>query len=210
MTPPAIPGASAPDVIGPVSILNWPVAGPRSVRRHRQRPYTHVHLEVDLTPESLAAGRAHLVGRIEKALREREVEESNDLLRLLARVLHAFSSVGFVRIFHWEADPGGWLPLSEGGRPASETPLGQFLRALDSPAWKDAARARSFALRLGARGNLHADLVVRRLHRERRHAISIDLRGLFPESTVRDVVGALHERVPLTKASVTTVAYAGA
>ena len=40
MSPPSFPptGASAPDLVGPVSFLNWPVAGPRSTRRHRQRP----------------------------------------------------------------------------------------------------------------------------------------------------------------------------
>lgn len=212
MSPPAFPptGASAPDLVGPVSFLNWPVAGPRSIRRHRQRPYTHVHIEIDLRPESLAAGASPIVRRIEKALKEREVEEGSDLLKLTGTVLHAFSSVGFVRVFHWEAEPGGWLPLPDGGRSGSETPLGQFLRALDNPAWKDSARARSFSLRLGARGNLHADIVVRRVHRERRHSLSLDLRGLFPERTVHDVVGALHERVPLLKANVTTVAYAGA
>lgn len=212
MSPPAFPptGASAPDLTGPVSFLNWPVAGPRGVRRHRQRPYTHAHLEIDLKPESLAAGASPVVRRIEKALREREVEESADLLKLTGAVLHGFSAVGFLRVFHWEAEPGGWLPLPNGGRAGSETPLGQFLRALDSPAWKEVAHARSFSLRLGARGNLHADIVIRREHRERRHSLSLDLRGLFPESTVHDVVGALHERVPLQKATVTVVAYAGA
>ncbi|MGI0151976.1 MAG: hypothetical protein ACREC5_08585, partial [Thermoplasmata archaeon] len=83
MTPPALPasGLSAPDLTGPVSILNWPVAGPRANRRHRSRPCTHVHLEVDLRPERIdATGGA--VRRIEKALREREVVEGEDLLRL--------------------------------------------------------------------------------------------------------------------------------
>lgn len=212
MSPPALPpqGLSAPDLVGPVSILNWPVAGPRSVRRHRQRPYTHAHLEIDLRPESIAAGVSPVVRRIEKALKEREVEESPDLWKLTGAVLHGFSAVGFLRIFHWEADPGGWLPLPDGGSPRPETPLGQFLRALESSPWKATAGARSIALRLGARGNLHADIVIRRVHRERRHAISLDLRGLFPESTIHDVVGALHERIPLQKANVTTVAYQGA
>lgn len=211
MTPPAFPpaGASAPDLTGPVSFLNWPVAGPRAVRRHRQRPYTHVHLEIDLRPESLGAERSAIVRRIETALKEREVEEASDLLKLTGAVLHGFSAVGFLRVFHWESEPGGWLPLPT-GRSGPETPLGQFLRALDSPAWKEVASARSISLRLGAQGNLHADVVIRRLHRERRHSISLDLRGLFRASTVHDVVGSLHERIPLRKAKVTTVAYQGA
>ena len=211
MSPPPVPiaAASAPDLIGPVSLLNWPVAGPRSVRRHRQRPYTHVHLEIDLTPTSLAVGASAVVRRIEKMLRERNVEESVDLLKLTGTVLHAFSAVGFVRVYHWEMSPGGWLPRPNGTRAASETPLAQPLRALESPPWKTAARARSVALRLGARGNLHADIVIRRVHRERHHSISLDLNGLFPESTVRDVVGALHQRVPLEQARVTHFAYGG-
>ena len=109
--------------------------------------------------------------------------------------------------------PGGWLPLPNGGTgssPPSETPLGQFLRALQSPEWSDAHRARAISLRMGARGNLHADIVIRRVHRERTHTISLDLRGLFLSSTVHDVVGALHERVPLRRANVTMVAYQGA
>ncbi|MGI0072011.1 MAG: hypothetical protein ACRECT_08125 [Thermoplasmata archaeon] len=213
MSPPPIPTppTSAPGLIGPVSILNWPVAGPRTLRRHRQRPYTHVHLEIDLHPAVLGEGTSStVVRRIEQALREREVEESGNLLKLTGTVLHAFSAVGFLNIYHWEVTPGGWLPLPNGSRTATDTPLGHFLKALENPAWEAAGRARSLALRLGARGNLHADLVIRRLHRERRHAISLDLRGLFPEATVHAVVGALHERVALTHATVTTVAYQGA
>ncbi|MGI0140781.1 MAG: hypothetical protein ACREBT_06545 [Thermoplasmata archaeon] len=209
MTPATLPpsGLSAPGLIGPVSILNWPVAGPRGTRRHRSRPYSHIHLEIDLRPESIAkVGGA--IRRIEKALGELEVVESEDLLRLTGVVLHAFASVGFVRIFHWEAEPGGWLPLPHGRDGASEEPLGHFLRALDSEEWKATAKARSFALRLGATGNMHADVVVRRIHRERRHTISIDLRGSVPGSQVKDLVGAIHQRATLDHATVTQVAYA--
>ena len=176
---PPPPAISAPGLIGPVSILNWPVAGPRAVRRHRRRPYTHVHLEIDLRPEALAPGTSAFVRRIERALREREVEESTDLLKLTAAVLHALSAVGFLRVFHWEVEPGGWLPLPDVGRARNETPLGQFLRALDSPSWQAAARARSLSLRLGARGDLHADAAVRLAHLLLFNYISLYLMLIF-------------------------------
>ncbi len=209
MTPPAFPagGLSAPDLTGPTSILNWPISGPRSQRRRKQRPFAHIHIEVDLRPETLAANGG-IVGRIEKVLREREVVESADLLRFTAGVLHAFSAAGFVRIRHWEAQPGGWLPLPEDRSGArSEEPLGHFLRALRGDAWSQLKASRSFSMRLGAMGDLHADVVIRRLHRERHHTVSIDLRGRFPEATVDDLVGALRSRTPVRSTKVTEASY---
>lgn len=201
-------GMSAPDLTGPVSILNWPVAGPPSGRRRRPRLFTHVHLEVDLRPE-LPAAAGGIVRRVEKLLGEREVVEARDLLRLSARVLHAFSAVGFVRIYHWEAKPGGWLPLPGGSAEGPAEPLGHLLRALDSDAWATLRGARSLALRLGAVGNLRADVEIRRRHRERQHTLSIDLRGRFPGTTVEDLFGALRSRTQVRASRVTTSASAG-
>ncbi|MCW6168044.1 MAG: hypothetical protein LVQ64_06365 [Thermoplasmatales archaeon] len=180
MTPPAFPagGLQAPDITGPTSILNWPISGPRAQRRRKQRPFAHVHIEVDLKPASLPPSTG-LVGKVEKVLREREVVESPDLLRFTAGVLHAFSAAGFVRIRHWEAQPGGWLPLPEDRSGArEEEPLGHFLR-----------------------------IIVRRMHRERHHTVSIDLRGRFPEGVVDDLVGALRTRVPVRSTKVTEASY---
>lgn len=209
MTPPAFPagGLQAPDITGPTSILNWPISGPRAQRRRKQRPFAHVHIEVDLKPASPPPSTG-LVGKVEKVLREREVVESPDLLRFTAGVLHAFSAAGFVRIRHWEAQPGGWLPLPEDRSGArEEEPLGHFLRALQSDAWSQLRAARSFSMRLGAMGHLHADIIVRRMHRERHHTVSIDLRGRFPEGVVDDLVGALRTRVPVRSTKVTEASY---
>ena len=211
MTPPGFPpeGLSAPDLTGPVSILNWPISGPRTLRRRRQRPYTHAHLEVDLrgTVDGPSTG---VLRRLERALAEREIVDGRNLLSLTGIALHAFSSVGFVRIYHWEAQPGGWLPLPGGAPNATEEPLGVFLKALGNDAWGSVTDARAIAMRLGAKGNLHADVVLRHRHRERRHSITIDLYGLFAEATVRDLVGAIHERLPMRGAKVTKASYAGA
>ncbi len=209
MTPPALPagGLQAPDLTGPTSILNWPIAGPRAQRRRRRRPFAHVHIEIDLRPESPPPGRG-LLGKIEKVLREREVVESPNLLRFTFGILHAFSAAGFVRIHHWEVQPGGWLPLPEDASGArDEEPLGHFLRALQSDAWSRLRTARSFSMRLGAMGHLHADVVIRRAHRERNHTVSVDLRGRFPEEAVDDLVGAIRSRMPVRSTKVTEASY---
>ena len=76
MSPPPLSGTpiSAPDLVGPVSILNWPVAGPRAVRRRRQRPFWHAGVVFEVRPEALGGSMPRtMVERIVRALMVREV-----------------------------------------------------------------------------------------------------------------------------------------
>ncbi len=198
--------ASAPDLTGSRTILT-PAAARRSAS---QRPYSHVHLEVDLRHESWEPTRLPWLGRLEGLLREREVVESADLLRLTAAALHAATSLGFSRVDHWEVEPGGWLPLPEPTHRGSIEPTGHLLRALADDRWREVGSARSFALRLSGTGPNRLDLVLRRVHRERRHALSVDLRGRATKPDLHRLAAALRERLPVLRIQVTEFAHADA
>ena len=207
-TAPKAPAISAPDLIGPTSILNWPTAAAGTGRKARARPFAHVHLEIDLAHEAFRETELPVLRQVEAWLREREVVETGDLLRLVAGLLSALSSQGFSRVGHWEADPGGWLPLPEESHAQVIEPVGHLLSALKAPQWKEVARARSFAVRLsGARGG-RADAVVRRIHRERHHAVSLDLWGVFTREEVHEILSAVRVRIPVLRSKVTAYAYA--
>ncbi len=209
MAPPNLPGPglSAPDLTGPTSILEWPLVGTPSRGRRRARPFTHVHLEVDLHPDVVRDGGLPVFRQMEALIRERQVVEIGDLLRLVGEALHALASVGFSRVDHWEVEPGGWLPLPEATHPGIVEPVGHMLRALKDDRWKQVGGARSFSVRLSGRLKFRADLTVRRVHRERRHSVSLDLRGTLRPSDVKDVAGALRTRLPVLRSQVTEYAY---
>jgi hypothetical protein len=207
MPPPSSPQAlSSPDLTGPTSFLDWPTALRAPSRARRVRPFSHVHLEVDLVPEVVREPGLPVFRQMEALLREREVVEAVDVLRVTANLLHAFSSQGFLRVDHWEAIPGGWLPLPEPGHDRRTEPVGHLLRALESDAWQRIASARGFAVRLSGSGTIRADAVLRRVHRERRHSISIDLWGRITRTDVKDIFDALRRRLPVLRASVTSFA----
>jgi hypothetical protein len=202
------PAVSAPGLSGPVSILQWPTSGKGSGGRRKPRPFSHVHLEIDLEPEIVREPGLPFFRQVEALLREREIVEARDLLRLTAGVLHALSAFGFRRVDHWEVDPGGWLPLPEASHARIEEPVGHFLRALESEEWKGLSARRSFSVRVSGLRGLRADFVARRIHRERRHSLSVDLWGTIPAGRVKDLVAALHGRLKVMRASLTEYSYA--
>src|SRR5208282_578565 len=176
MSSPGEPPLSAPDLIGPVSILNQPVSGPRSARRRHNRPFAHVHLEVDLMAGTVTPTAVPVLQRLEALLGMRKIVEAADLVRLAGRTLHAFSARGFRRVDHWEVSPGGWLPLPEPStRRSREELVGHLLKILESDAASSVASARTFSVRLSDFHGNHADVIVRRVHRARRPAIELDL-----------------------------------
>lgn len=168
----------------------------RPARRRSTRRFAggagrnYVRLEVDLVHEAFLRGGLPFVRRLESVFREREVVEVEGLLRIAAGVLHALSSQGFSRVDHWEIRPGGWLPLPEPAHERLVEPVGHLLNALESDSWKRVAQARSFSVRLSGSGDLRADVTVRRVHRERGHAITLELLG--PTSD-RDLAGVERE-----------------
>jgi len=139
------------------------------------------------------------VRRLESVFREREVVEVEGLLRLTSATLHALASRGFSRVDHWEVRPGGWLPLPEPAHEKLTEPVGHLLNALRSGAWRKVADARAFACRLSGPEALRADLTVRRVHRERGHAITIELFGPISERDVAGVAEALHDDLTIAR-----------
>ncbi len=210
MTPPPPPRSapiSAPDLTGPTSILDWPVTAAGTGRKRRARPFGHARLEVDLRHEKLQEPGVPVLRQFERLLRERSVVEPSDLLRLSAAALHAFSVRGFSHVDHWEVDPGGWLPLPEPTHRTLAEPVSHLVRALQSTEWRRLALAREFSVRLSGPPEMRADLVVRRVHRERGHSITIDLNGRIAPRELERLVGALRERLPVLRSAVTEFSY---
>jgi hypothetical protein len=201
---------SAPGLIGPNSILNPPWTGPRAGRRTRNRPFSHAHLDLDLRAESARITSLPLWKRIEAFLAERKIVENADLVWLAARTLHALASRQFRRVDHWEVTPGGWLPPPQFAslRPDDAESVGQLLSALESGGGPTIAKARSFAVRVSDLHRNRADITVRRVHRQRRHAISVDLWGSWTKETIGELVGALADRLPIARTTMTKYQYA--
>jgi hypothetical protein len=201
------PVISAPGLIGPTSFVNWPVERTPSKGRRKTRPYRHVHLEIDLQPDLVRDTGLPVFRQMEALIRERQVVEIGDLLRLVGETLHALASCGFTRVDHWEIEPGGWLPLPEPTHPGLIEPLGHMLRALQNDRWKHLSGARTLSVRLSGRSKFRADLVVRRVHRERSHTVTLDLSGTVTRSDVKLLVGAMRRRLPVIQSQVTEFSY---
>jgi hypothetical protein len=166
-------------------------------------------LEIDLKVETIPTEGAPLLERLQAALSEREMVESKDLLLLAAGTLHALSARRFRWIDHWEVQPGGWLPLpGHKSKREAEEPVGELLKAIEGGAWESATKANSFSVRLSDRRGNRADAIVRRVHRQRRHALSLDLWGSWTKETIEDVTGSLSSRLPVSRSTMTKYQYA--
>jgi len=184
---------------------------PRRVSKHRgagrpkSRPpsagtsWNYVRLEVDLVHEAFRRRGLPFVHRLEAVFREQEVVEVEGLLHPAAHVLRALASHGFSRVDHWESRPGGWLPLPEPAHERLTEPVGHLLNALHSNAWKRIGGARSFAMRLSGAGATRADVTVRRVHRERAHAITLELFGPMPERELHGIERSLREELSVAR-----------
>jgi hypothetical protein len=202
MSPPSDPPAmSAPDLIGPTSFLSWPTLGGRGKRKSGGSAFSFVRIEVDLRHERLASPSIPIFQQLEALVREQRVVEAEDLLRSTALLLHALSARGFRTVYHWEVRPGGWLPLPEPTHPGKVEPVGHLLKALESDQWRAVATAREFAVRL-AGGSTRVDATVRRVHRERGHSISLELRGRLTQRDLHAMVDGLRDRLPVLRARV--------
>ncbi|MGA9839836.1 MAG: hypothetical protein WBF81_02830 [Thermoplasmata archaeon] len=190
-----------------MSILDWPLAAAGRGRRRRSRPYSHVRLDLDLRHEQYREPTIPVLRQVERLLRERSVVEQGNLLRLSAAALHAFSVRGFARVDHWEIEPGGWLALPEPTHKSIAEPVSHLVRALEGAEWRRFASAREFSVRISGHPKVRADLVVRRVHRERGHAMTIDLWGLITDADLNPLLRALRARLPILRASVADFAY---
>jgi hypothetical protein len=175
--------------------IEWPGTVRRSSGAPASARFAHLRIELDVEHEGYGAEPLAL-------LHEREVVDAEDLLQMVGQVLRALSALGFRRVDHWEAQPGGWLPLPEATHARLVEPVAHLVRALSDPSWAAVGGARAFAARLSGPDDLRLDFVVRRVHRERTHAISIDLWGSIPPRKVDAVVLGLHSQIPLARAEV--------
>ncbi|HTP54008.1 MAG TPA: hypothetical protein VML94_03460 [Thermoplasmata archaeon] len=176
---------------------------PPRTRHQREQTYSHVRVEIDLGHEVIAPHRFPFVTEIRSLLRDRRFEEEASLLDLSAALLHSLQGCGYTRVDHWEVDPGGWLPLPEAIHPGLVEPVGHLLKALESDRWQDLATARAFLVRLSADGDRRADAVLRRLHREREHSLTLELWGPMQTYDVHRVVNSLREQLTVLRAQVT-------
>lgn len=165
----------------------------------RTPPSRYVRLDIDLVHEMFQRRGVPLLRSLEAIFREREVVEVEGLLRLTASVLRALQHRGFSRVDHWEVEPGGWLPLPEPAHERLEEPVGHLLNALRSDAWTRIARARAFSARLSSSGKLRADFTVRRVHRERGHAITVELFGTVTERELAGIERSLREELAIVR-----------
>jgi hypothetical protein len=171
---------------------------PPRTRHASGRRFGHLRFEVDLKHE-LPAPALPIVREIESFLRERRVEVRESLLELAAALLKSLHEHGFSRVDHWEVDPGGWLPLPEETHPGLTEPVAHLLRALKSEHWQEIALASGFLVRLSGGGNRRADAVLRRIHRERDHLLTLELWGRFSQAEAQRLIGTLRERMPVLR-----------
>jgi hypothetical protein len=203
------PALAAPGIGELLETPGPEITGPRSNRRRRDRPYSHVHLEIDLAPSPPEVAGAPALERLAEFLRREKVVEQGTLILLAAQTLHALAARRFRRVDHWEITPGGWLPppRPRAGLDASE-PVGELLTSLQSGPWSAAGGARAFSARLSDLSGARLDVTVRRVHREGRHAISLDLWGLWTRASVEALEGSLSKRLRVIRSRMTKFQYA--
>ncbi len=210
MVPPkeSDPALAAPGIGELLSPPKQFISGPRSNRRHRDRSYNHVHLELDLAPEPPDPAGVPPLEQLAGFLREKKIVERGTLILMAAATLHALAARRFRRVDHWEVSPGGWLPPPPPGKdPDASEPVGDLLATLESGAWASVGSARSFSARLSDLSGARVDVTVRRVHRERRHAVMLDLWGYWTKATVQDLVGSLSKRLPVVRSTMTKFQY---
>lgn len=205
----AEPALAAPGLGGGVSMLKQPISGPRSSRRKRNRPYSHVHLEVDLGPLPTGTPSSPALGPLGESIPGGGDPGSVDLARLIGGTLHALSARRFRRVDHWEVAPGQWLLPSGGTRHAdTEVPVGLLLEGLEKGSFGSLAKLRSFTARMSDLSGNRVEVTVRRVSRVRPHDLSLDLWGNWTAAAVDDLVGSLAPRLPIRHSTVTKFQYA--
>jgi hypothetical protein len=203
------PALAAPGIGGPNSIEGPGVLGPRSARRTRNRSYSHVRLEIDLASEPKDPAGVAPLERLAEWLHAKKIVEAGTLIVLAAATLHALSARGFRRVEQWDVSPGGSLPAPAAGTdPDAEEPVGHLLKALEADAGASVGSADSFSARLSDQSGGHVDVVVRRVHAERGHGLTLDLHGDWTKAAVKDLTGALAERLPVLRSTMTKFQYA--
>ena len=194
---------SAPDLIGPVSIVNWPISGPSHHRKGPTRPFRHALLEIQLQSPTVQSPKNALLRGLEKALHAQPVVESGSFGRRVVAALHGLSSKGFRSVVHWETHPAERIGAPEEG----DEPVSTLLASLSQEGGKGLAGAATFRAVLADTQGNRADITLRRIHREERPGIILELTGAIPPDTLHGLVGALAERLPLKSSHLVRYAY---
>lgn len=168
---------------------------PARGRRRDGAAETRVRIELDLPHELLRPSIVPVVRQIEAILREQQVEEQENLLVRVGELLDVLGGLGYTRVDHWEAEPGGWLPLPEATHAGRYEPVGHLVNALKSPAWWPVALGRGFGVRLSSPEGRRLDARVLHWHREREHSVTVDLWGPPAAAELRRVTEALRRRL---------------
>jgi hypothetical protein len=197
------PPHSAPDLIGPGSILDWATSAPSQAHA---RPFLHLHLEIDLAGGQIVdVPFAHLEA-LRNVLHARHVVESEDLLVLVGQALSGLGAVGLEKVRSWELLPAESIPLPPQGDHLGGEALGSILRELRAESVDALRKATGFhALLRGADGNV-AEVTLRRDHSRRVHALSLDLSGSYTRDQLKHLLTALSQRLPVRHAAVTKFA----
>lgn len=210
----APPNESEPPLAAPglPELLSTPrrtLGGPRGLRRHRNRPFRHVRLEVDLALEPLDPTGVPLLEQLAGALKERKIVEKGNLIQLAAATLHALAALRFRRVEEWKVSPGGWLLPPEPKQDVEVgEPVGELLEKLGHADPSAVGSARSFSARLTDLSGSRVDVIVRRVHRQRTHAMTLDLWGSWTKSSVQDLRGSIAQRLPVVRSRIVKYQYA--
>lgn len=189
---------SAPDLVGPWSVVNWSAGIPS--HRHRL-VFHHAHLEVDLKgriPVDTGVGK-----RLLRLVGEEWVSESLGLYVLVSSVLSAVSRSGLRFVESWSLVPGGLLPVPEGGIPPGGEAVGHALKELRKVDPEALQQATGFHARLGGAPGFVADITLYRVHRARRHALTLDLWGTIPRANLESMLTDLRASLPVSQAKLT-------
>jgi hypothetical protein len=203
------PALAAPGLGGPISMLKQPISGPRSSRRRRNRPYSHIHLEVDLGPLPASTPLSPTLDQSGKSIAGASDPGLVDLARLISGTLHAMSARRFRRIDHWEVAPGRWrLPPGGTDHEDAREPVGPLLKALGDGSLGSLAKVRSFSAQMSDLSGNRVEVVVRRVGAVHPHALSLDLWGHWTSAAVDDLTGSLAARLPVLHSTMTKFQYA--
>ena len=189
---------SAPDLIGPWSVVNWA----DHIPSHRGKTiFHHVRLEVDLAgcrPLKTSA-LEHLLG----LFREEEIAEALDLYSFVSATLSALARDGLGWVESWSLVPGGLLPSDPGRETPAGEALGKALHQLKRVDPKALKKAVGFHARLTGSPGLSAEVTLYQLHRARRPALTLDLWGTIPRSKLQEVLSTLREHLPSERVELT-------
>jgi hypothetical protein len=203
------PALAAPGIGELLASQRSAISGPRSSRRHRNRSYSHVHLEVDLAPELKDPAGVPALEQLAGLLREGKIVEQGTMIEMAGAALHALAARRFRRVDHWEVAPGGWLPPPESSKdPEDSEPVGELLKTLESGRLPTKSAIASFSARLSNLSGARVDMILRHVHREGRHALSLDLWGAWSPADVKALEGAISTRLPVVRSEMTKFQYA--